>query len=186
MIKKLLLFAFLLSCISTIKVVSAQTIDIKNCVVLVRLKTSKNKINALREIKRFNEADEVKAKQRKMNLEIIEAFKKEFDFCPVYFFYSNCSDEIINKNFKGCILNEKLLTDTSFNTIIKDFIIAEFDVTENFGIKGLLVKDCNFIQMKKPFPYLTRSFEMFFIKLKKEDVVRTLNNKIKLYAQSYR
>ena len=60
--------------------------QLKDGALLVRLKTKKNTISALRKIGKSKLADEIEKKQSEYNLNIITAFKTNFDFCPTYFF----------------------------------------------------------------------------------------------------
>ena len=67
------------------KIVAKQQInDLHNGALLVRLKTGQNTIDT----DKIRQTDLQKKKQKinEENLRIINAFKSEFNFCPVYFF----------------------------------------------------------------------------------------------------
>lgn len=81
--------------------------------VLVRLKTSQSKIEALQKAGKVEKAEKVKNKQAEENRQIVRAFKKEFDFTNVYFFYSQNSKAVKANKLSNIFLNEKLMLDSS-------------------------------------------------------------------------
>jgi hypothetical protein len=108
-----------------------QIIQLKNGALLVRLKTRTNAITALRKIGKNVQADVVEKQQAEFNLNIIDAFKKNFNFCPTYFFYSDYSDNIKEKQFdKVTFLNDSLRPDPTIKFDAKGFLIAEFGTVE--------------------------------------------------------
>ena len=149
---------------------------LKQGALFVRLKTSDLAINGLRKQGKEKEADEIKTKQDVENKTIAAAFKSEFTFCPVYFFYSNNSTSIKEGNCSG------VLFDADFKSIsapnCSDFLIGEFDESETTHIDAFIMKDKNFNQLKAPFPYLVKSSGILVPNRKKEDVVRILNQKL--------
>ncbi len=104
-----------------------QIIKLKETALLVRLKTSENKINALKEVGQYEKAEKVKLIQEYENQKIISAFKKKYDFSEVFFFYSYDSENVRLKQFENVFLNEKLEADSTiaFNSN-GAFFIAEF------------------------------------------------------------
>ncbi len=101
--------------------------QLKEGVLLVRLKTAESTINALREVGKNEEADKVKLKQETENKKIINAFKNNFDFCDVRFFFSNNSDKVRLKQFENIFLNDSLEVDPSIKLEPDiSFFIAEF------------------------------------------------------------
>jgi hypothetical protein len=159
--------------------------EIKDNAILVRLKTSENQINALRKMGRSEEAAQLEKKQRRTNLEIMNAFKKNFTFCPVFFFYSSSTGKIKHANYKGCLLNDSLIADTSIRYNFNTTYIAEFDfidpdtiytdrtLTDQRSYKSdssyaisnshleeaLVVRNTYFTQLKEPFPSFVRMSE---------------------------
>jgi len=129
--------------------------------LLVRLQTKNKSITALREKGNDKLADKIEAEQRKYNLEIASAFKTLFDFCPVYFFYSDDSQKIRERQFDQVVfLSESLLPDTEIKLTKDYFLTAEFGTIEGENAFGaLIIKDDQFKELERPFPYYVRTFE---------------------------
>jgi len=165
-----------------------QIADLKDGTLLVRLKTSENKINALLKSGKTEEADRVRQKQEIENKKIVFAFRHHYNFSEVLFFYSRKSGEIRRKEFAEIFLNDSLMTDPSITVDKnKSIFIAEFASVEqdtakyisratyqpdgnwtlkkqnhyyggpNPGFDALIIRDENFVQLRKPFPYYTRA-----------------------------
>jgi len=99
--------------------------------LLVRLHTKNKSITALKNIGKTKEADELEKKQAEYNLDIISAFKLNFTFCPVYFFYSDYSTNIIERQFDNVVfLNDSLLNDPNIKFDFKSFLTADFGIIE--------------------------------------------------------
>jgi len=159
--------------------------EIRNNAILVRLKTSENQINALKEMGHNAEAEQLQQKQRTTNLEIVRAFKKNFNFCPVYFFYSSSTYYIKHNNYTGHLLNDSLNADTAVNFKFNKAYIAEFDyidpdtnyvdrsmydqksyksdssisLSNTHLEEALVLRNSYFTQLKEPFPYYVRMEE---------------------------
>lgn len=102
-------------------------IQMKQSVLLVRLHTKKASIQALRDIGKNEDADKIESRQRLENLRIVSAFRRHFNFCPVYFFYSEYSQNIIDKQFdKVLFINDSLVEDPSIKPDLSSFYISEF------------------------------------------------------------
>jgi hypothetical protein len=100
-------------------------------VLLVRLKTRKNSISALRRSGQNEKADKIQRKQDKFNANVISAFKTNFDFCPAYFFYSDFSQQVLDKEFdKIEFLDDSLQYDPNISLQSKTFLTAEFGIIE--------------------------------------------------------
>lgn len=107
--------------------------QLKEGTLLVRLKTSENKINALLSEKKYWKADTLKKIQDAENKKIIAAFNEKFKFCKVAFFYSNNSKNILERKFDNIFLNDSLQIDNSIVIdTTKSIFTAEF---------GFLVQD---------------------------------------------
>ena len=97
------------------------------CVLLVRLKQKQKSIDALRKRNRKKLANKIELKQQNRNSYIIDAFNTKFDFCPVYFFYSDDSKHVRTNNLDSVsFLNDSLFIDTSITLLDTNFYIAEF------------------------------------------------------------
>src|SRR5688500_2317042 len=60
-------------------------------ILLVRLKTAQQKIDALNKLGKTDWAQKIIREQKAENQRIINAFKQHYTFSPVYFFYSDDS-----------------------------------------------------------------------------------------------
>jgi len=110
--------------------------QLKTSVLLVRLKTSENTINALIKAGQIEKANKLKLKQEAENKKIVNAFNKNFDFCEVRYFFSSNSDKVRQKLYNGIFLNDSLEVDNSIklDTSIT-FLIAEFGYIEKDTMK---------------------------------------------------
>lgn len=97
-------------------------------ILLVRLKSNKNKINALKKYRGEEAAQLEQLKQDKINKEIINSFKTYYSISKVYFFYSEYSKQVRNKEFdKVSFVDENLNVDESIDIDAhNEFLIAEF------------------------------------------------------------
>lgn len=168
------LFAFGCKASNMRKDEATSTIDkLQNGMLLVKLKTSENKINRYKEMGDLAKANEAIKEQQTLNANIISAFTKKFDFCPVYFFHTNDIANIKNNDFEGSIfknIGEDLKSHPASDTY---YLIAELDVSyqdELFAKSGeetkkvagigavtaLVIRDQQNFQISEPFPYQVR------------------------------
>ena len=54
----------------------------------------------------------------------------------------------------------------------------------NMGFGALVIKNDQFIQLTRPFPYYVRTFDSFPFKRKPEEVIKKLNRKLHLFYYS--
>jgi len=172
------------------KLAYRQVDELKNGIVMVRLRTSELKINKLLEMNKNAKAANLKSEQKQANLRIIRAFRNYFDFCPiysVYFFYSSSSDQIRARNFKGIFLNDDLEVDHRLIVTTEHVFVLEVgDVDmETFGthIEGIGVMNTNFELLKKPFPYYVREKKSDIPIFNRgiEGMVKLLNRELKSF-----
>lgn len=117
-------------------ITKVQINELKDGALLVRLKTKKNSIAALQKIGKNEAAEKLELKQAAYNLNIVTSFKKYFTFCPTYFFYSDYSTNIKEREFdKVLFLNEKLQADSSIKFVYKTFLTADFGTIEQDTVK---------------------------------------------------
>lgn len=189
---------------------------LRNGAMLVRLKTKRRSIEALESKQRHSQADQVRQKVRMDNLELTRAFDSSFDFCPVYFFYSDDSEHVLNGQLDSVnFLNKELEFDPEIRVNSDYFLIAELALLEqekfkrdnvpsgaennhnyrneakhyggaNMRFHALILKDSEFNQLTGPFPYYSRTLNSFFLKKKMTEVVKVLNQKLSKYYNSYR
>ena len=149
--------------------------EMKNTVVLVKLKSSTNKIEALQQEGKHDEATALAQEIQDTNIEIKQAFEAEFDFCDYYFFDVKSYDAIWHKDYANInltdIKDEEVLAQ---DVMSEGFYIVTFEgsypttfvtVDQNGrrhqvggtgGIKRrptTVVLDEDFVQLIKPFPY---------------------------------
>jgi hypothetical protein len=173
-------------------VAKAQIIALKNGgALLVRLKTNVNTINRLKTAGNIDLATQVERETQLNNKAIIRAYTKEFKFCPVYFFNSDCSDSVKHKSLTGIFVDSTLTLNTNIVCNSSFYLIAEqggiYDssvglVTElqasKTSEKGtpskevfMVIKNRFFIQLNKPFPYYQQGYST----KKYSDYVKKMN-----------
>lgn len=180
---------------------------LNNGALLVRLKSNKRKINALKDNGYIDEARRVEMNQNHYNSEIINAFTNEMTFCKTYFFYSDQSNNVKNKDFsEPFFLDSNLVIDESIEFSFDDFLIAEFGNiakdtsnykdfyitteqngemkkpsywgSQNFHFGALVVMTDDFVQLRKPFPSFVRTYDSIpLLKRATFKVVARLNDK---------
>lgn len=151
-------------------------------VLLVRLKTGSNQIKLLRQAGKHAEADEIASFWQNENKAIVKAFKKEYTFSPVLFFFNSATDSLRTRQTRGIFLNDSLQRLPYDLLGNKPYLIAEMDELEapstNFGLPALIVRDSTLKQLRRPFPYFTRmQFRNY------ESGVFEFNKKLQEYAQ---
>jgi hypothetical protein len=110
---------------------TVQINQLKDGALFVRLKTNENVLAALKKSGNTAQIAAVEKKQAEINHTIIAAFREQFNFSPVYFFYSNYSTAIKNKDFNHVIfLNDSLQPDTTIKFKKQHLFIADFGVVE--------------------------------------------------------
>ena len=149
---------------------------LKTGALFVRLKTSELKMNALKSKGMLKEAEEVRIAQENTNKSIIAAFKANFKFCPVYFFYSNHSTEVKSGNYKGLIFDVNMQMDSSFSN--DKYLIGEFDESKTTQMDAFIIKDKNYQQLKKPFPFFIKQNEAVVSTRSYEKIVFILNKRL--------
>lgn len=141
--------------------------------LLVRLKTNKNTINRLKAAGNSDLATQIQRQTEVTNKIAMASYLQEFNFCPVYFFYSDYSDSVKHKNLTGVFLDSTLTINPSIVCNKKFYLIAESGTVYNSSLgivpesladkaveKGspsrdapIVIKNRYFIQLHKPFPY---------------------------------
>lgn len=140
-----------------------QIADLRTGVLLVRLATGKNRIEALRNQGKEEEAKKLAADLRQMNETVMRAFKNTYNFSRVEFFYSDDSRKVRKGRYEGILLNEDLKPDSSIRIRPQDPVfVAEFgSVSKGTGggmnFSALVVMDSRFNMLEKPFPYYSRA-----------------------------
>lgn len=154
----------------------ANIVMLKNGALFVRLRTSELKINALKSKGMLKEAEEIRVAQENTNKSIIAAFKANFKFCPVYFFYSNYSTQIKEGNYKGLIMDVNMQVDSSFSS--NNYLIGEFDESETTQLDAFIIKDKNYEQLRKPFPFFIKQTETLVVTRSYDKIVYILSKRL--------
>lgn len=105
---------------------------LKNSILLVRLQLRERSLKQLRDMGKTEYADKMEVKQKAHNEEIIKAFRSNFHFCPVYFFSSEYTQDIKEKNFdKIVFLSDNLIEDPTIKIDENKLLfIGEFDAID--------------------------------------------------------
>ena len=146
--------------------------------LLVRLKTGSLQLKALEESGNTKDAAAYRKKMEDENNEVVKAFREEFRFCPVYFFYSNNSGQIRAGHLAGCLLNKDLQPDSSLVPDTNYFLTAETGFSEEQHIEGLIIMDRNFKQLETPFPFLIRKYQGPAVKRSVAQMVKLLDKEL--------
>ncbi len=184
---------------------------LKNGALLVRLHTRENSIEALKNAGNPEQAQKVAEKQMAENKEIIQAFRSEFKFCPVYFFPSKYSENVASGKMDEVVFyNDNLAEDPGIKFVQSDFLTAEFGTLDpdtasyydgeyydrsgksleekdaqyggsNMGIEALKIMSRQFIQLRAPFPYYIRTYDSLPIERKFSKTVSKMNKELNEY-----
>ena len=95
----ILIFILLMVSLSQISGQVVQINDIKNSTLLIKLSTNEHLINHHINNGNLKKAELIRNQQNQKNQQIISAFEQAWSSCRVYFFYSNHSNKIKNKQF---------------------------------------------------------------------------------------
>lgn len=87
--------------------------ELNDGLLLVRLKTSQPKIDALKRFGYEYKAMKVAKYQKEQNQAIVDAFKQNYSFSSVYFFYSDNTAKVKKGVFKNIFLNDSLTLDST-------------------------------------------------------------------------
>jgi hypothetical protein len=152
MIKRLVLMFFCI-CISFILFAQTSTdtifANLQNGAILVRLQSKYILINALQKRNDTSIIKKIIKDRDIINQEIIDAFNN-FTYCPVYYFYSENSKKITNREFKGILLDNKLNPIDSVPDLDNNYLIA------TFGLSG---RDTTIYAFPNFYNYLTHDIE---------------------------
>jgi hypothetical protein len=172
-----LLFFFLFPLIATAQnnrsIAIEQIAALKGGALVVRLKTNDKSVEAYRRNGQNEIAERIIAERKAQNQKIVDAFRKEFDFCKVYFIYASSTSDLLNGK-KGIFLNDTLALDTTIELKESFYLIAEYGaVTANMRFdeyhyknvnkteatsnttttSALFISDTTLTQLKEPFPF---------------------------------
>ncbi len=150
-----------------------QVNQLKSGALVVRLKTSKKLIDALRAKGDNVLADQKQLEQDAININTMRAYINNYTFSKVYFMYSNYSDSLLNGKRSNMFVDTTLAVDPKIVMNEKFYLLAERDYSYNSSIgfvpedsariqieKGNAIKEVPIViknkyghQLKGPFPY---------------------------------
>ena len=155
-------------------VAKAQIISLKKGALLVRLKTNNKAIAQLKKTGNIDLATQVERETALKNKISMFSYLQEFDFCPVYFFYSDVSDSVKHHSLSGIFVDTTLQVNSSIVCNATYYLIADnfspiYNSSLGFVSKNkthtavengtatrevaIAIKNSHFIQVHKPFPY---------------------------------
>jgi len=159
-----------------------------NGCLLVRLRTNQKKIQALVQRGDTSTANKEEKMMKLKHLEIVSAFKLNYSFSNIYFFYSHNSGRVSSGDLKGVLLDDHLLTPTDVELnefLIVDPYFIEF-VHMNSHQQGLAVLNKDLVQLERPFPYYVRKREaLFFLRRDYHTMVAILQKNLEFAARKY-
>ncbi|MDX5321736.1 MAG: PorT family protein [Bacteroidota bacterium] len=155
-------------------------------VILVRLRTDHKRMRFYEENGYTQDAEELREALKVENETTMEAFRKGFVFCPVYFFYDTLSTQIREEHYDSILWDEEgkqVFTAPIGDTT--DILIAEFTSphSEAFGTStgfGLVIFDYQFNQMKSPFPYYVPTY---YGLVSRKEVVARFERRLREYLR---
>ena len=161
---------------------------VMNGCLLVRLRTNQKKIQALVQRGDTSTANKEEKMMKLKHLEIVSAFKLNYSFSNIYFFYSHNSGRVSSGDLKGVLLDDHLLTPTDVELnefLIVDPYFIEF-VHMNSHQQGLAVLNKDLVQLERPFPYYVRKREaLFFLRRDYHTMVAILQKNLEFAARKY-
>jgi len=186
------------------KVAYAQINALKKGALLIRLKTNYRAISKLKSVGNYDLATNLERETELENKIIMSAYKKEFTFCPVYFFYSESSDSIRKNNLSGIFVDTTLQVNSSIICNASFFLVAEQDGIYNSSLglvpeplaktaresgsysrdAPIVVKNKYFIQLHKPFPFFQiKGGATLNSKLNKDGLYTDIANELIMYRK---
>lgn len=98
--------------------------------LIVRLNYKTKAINALMQSGNSNYANQIRYQQAEENSMIMQAFRKHYSFCPVYFISYDSTTAFIEGRRSSIFLNPDLKIDSSIHTTATFFLFAEIGTLE--------------------------------------------------------
>lgn len=162
-------------------IADSNILAMKEGVLLVRLVRHTAKIEQLKKMKQDDQAAKIEQEDAKKNKKLQQAFADNFDFCPVYFFYSDHSLNVKNKEFEDHIM----AVDESSVDLDKiasgPIYAAEYGFIKNDAgterARGIRIMDDQLDQLAYPFPYGVIADYVLW-KRSESSLVRSINNRL--------
>ncbi|TXC85253.1 hypothetical protein [Luteibaculum oceani] len=149
-----------------------KVLQLKEGILIFRFQTKKLAIESLERKGRVEAATKLRQEVSTRNKFIVERFKRNFNFCEVHFIYSHQSN-IVRKDY-----SQAQFIDMSFNPtqapkggqffLTADFSEANtFDEINELTPPGVILRDQNFQQIKRPIKAHSFTVEKFNRRLKR-------------------
>lgn len=162
--------------------------------LVIRIKSRDKNIAAYRSAGQEKIAERMLQDDRKLNLQIMDAFRTQFRFCPYYFMYARNSRSFVEGK-RNVLVNEGLREDSTIKFEHSNFLFVDFGTsminesvnpytqvsqTQEGSTPGnsqaYIILDTNFKQLHAPFPYHT--FINDFEQNQHQKAVARLNRKL--------
>lgn len=173
--------------------------NLKDGALLIRLFTRSSSIHLYEDNGQYNVAERIALDQFVENRRLMDAFLNKFNFCKVYFFFSDDTKQVLAGE-PGFYLNEKMKIDTSIVRTEDFFMVAEIgelierpliingDTTKVLQASGhildrtLKMQDSTLLIMPEPFPHYVNAL----MEKQTEKQVEKLNRKLQDYYSRVR
>jgi hypothetical protein len=161
----------------------------KNGVLLVRLESRSHGIEALKKIGKEAEAKQIEDRQKRFNLNIINAFRAKFNFMPIYFFYSDQLALIKSRQLEAIVfLSDSLIPNPSIKLNTTNFFVAEFGQfdgnSKKYESDAKYVKDENGKEIKIYGDNRTPNDDMHVLSIRDSQLIQ-LKKPLPLYVRTY-
>lgn len=168
--------------------------------LIVRLKSNQKLLQILKEKNQQQTIKQIQNETNTHNKIILQSFKKQYNFSPVYFIYDYATTELLKNKKSKIFLNENLEIDTTITLKENFYLIADIfapviesklpllpdtvaSKTSESGpankTAAILLKNKYNLQLKHPFPYMVNGYNI----LKFEKYVLKLNQKLHKFLE---
>ncbi len=162
--------------------------DLRHGVLLVKLYTNQNKIEAVQRQGNEKAAQRIRRETDSTNQVFIDQMKAHYSFSEVLYFYSDQSTKIKEGEYDG-VLDENLNPVESFlyskdQVYILDskYVFFESMQTDQLGISIL---DYQMTLLERPFPYYVRKrAALFFLRRDEKKMIQKLQENLEAYLKS--
>jgi len=142
--------------------------DLKEGILIVRLKSKHSKISKLQSLSSSKDVDNATKARIKntlkreieerntLNNQIVKGFEEFYYFSTVYFMYDTSSISLKNGVQEGIFLNNNLEVDPTIKLNNKPFFVLRYgttDLNNTSGIEAWVVMNKQLEDMERPFPY---------------------------------
>ena len=148
--------------------------QLKNGALVVRLKTKNLLISSLLKSGDVDKAEKVRLENRAVNISIVRAYLKNYNFSKIYFIYSHSGDSLLRGIRQNIFLDSTLNLEPKIKMEEKFYLMAETDIIYNSSIGFVKEDTARFVkeegshtdvecpiviknkyghQLKRPFPF---------------------------------